>query len=226
MKIKAMLTVGLMLIFAMLAAYHPVHASGLPATQEEVAPDTVEAEEQVAEEAEVEEVEGHALIAGVNFGGMLPFGQNVKDKFGLGVPFSVVVKVPGLFAFGNFSIGAGIEAGFYTASGKNGGDGLTGIPFMLTGTLDLSSFVPEGMTLAAEVNLGMHMQKVGDDSYTNIALLPGVCFGYEVMEGLNVIAKLRGVEILSGGDSVFGGTQEWIDFRIGVEYALPVELPF
>jgi len=46
------------------------------------------------------------------------------------------------------------------------------------------------------------------------------------MEGLNVIAKLRGAEILSGDDSVFGGTQEWIDFRVGVEYALPVELPF
>ena len=206
MKIKAMLTAGLMLIFAMFIAYQPVHAAGLTAAKEEV--------------------EGHALVAGVNFGGMVPFGENIKDNFELGVPFSVVLKAPGLFAFGNFSIGAGIEAGFYTASGKNGGDKLTGIPFMLSGAIDLSTFVPEGMMLAAEVNLGLHSQKVGDDSYTNVALVPGVCFGYKIMEGLNVIAKLRGAEILSGDDSVFGGTQEWVDFRVGVEYALPVELPF
>jgi len=146
------------LIFAMFIAYQPVHAAGLTAAKEEV--------------------EGHALVAGVNFGGMMPFGENIKNKFELGVPFSVVLKAPGLFAFGNFPIGAGIEAGFYTASGKNGGDKLTGIPFMLSGAIDLSTFVPEGMMLAAEVNLGLHSQKVGDDSYTNVALVPGVCLGY------------------------------------------------
>jgi len=167
-------------------------------------------------------------VVGVSTGAMMPLGENIKDKFGMGIPFTVTAKVPELVMFGNMSLAAGLELGYYMASGENGGDDLSGIPLLVGGTLDLSPFLPvEGLMLGIEVNLGLNMQTVGDNSYTNIGLLPGICIGYNVMEGLNVVAKVRGAEFLSSEDDAdFGGTQEWLDIRVGVEYALPVELPF
>ncbi len=197
--------------------------------EEEVVPEEEVIEEETFEEAPEEEVTlGHDLIVGATFGGMIPIGQNVKDRFNMGIPFTLHAKVPGLVEISGMSVGAGLELGYYMASASaETGDDLSGIPILALFDLDLSNLLPlpPEMGLGVELGLGMHLQSVGDDSYTYLGLTPGVVFSYEVMEGLEVLAKLRASEILSS-DEDFSGSQEWLGVRIGVNYTLPNLLPF
>lgn len=199
--------------------------------EEEVIPEEEIIEEEVVEEEAVEEVPeeevtlGHNLVIGASFGGMIPFGQNIKDRFNMGIPFTIHAKVSGLIEISGMSLGAGLELGYYMASAETGDD-LSGIPILAFGDLDLSNLLPlpPEMGLGVELSLGLHLQSVGD-SFTSLGLTPGVVFRYEVMEGLEVLAKLRASEILSSNED-FSGTQEWIDLRIGVNYTLSNLLPF
>ena len=186
-----------------------------------------EVPEEVVEEEPIEEVTlGHDLVVGASFGGMIPIGQNIKDVFNMGIPFTLQAKVPELVELSGMSVGAGLELGYYMASAETSDD-LSGIPILIFGDLNLSNLIPvsENMSLGIELAVGLHLQTRGDDSFTYLGVTPGIVFGYEVMEGLNVVAKLRPSEILSS-DEDFGGTQEWIGLRIGVNYTLPILLPF
>lgn len=168
----------------------------------------------------------HDLIIGATVGGIVPLGENIKDRFEVGIPFAVHAKVPYLAEISGMGVGAGLEIGYYMAEAEYGDD-LSGIPIMIFGDLDLSNLIsmPPEMELGIELGLGLHMQDLGD-SYTCFGFNPGVFFGYEVMEGLDIVAKLRFSEILSSEDDPIGGTQEWLDFRVGVSYTLPDLLPF
>jgi hypothetical protein len=167
----------------------------------------------------------HDLVIGATVGGMVPLGENIKDRFNIGIPFTAHAKVPYLAEISGMSVGAGLEIGYYMASAEYGED-LSGIPISIFGDLDLSNLIglPPVMNLGFELGLGLHLQDLGD-SYTYFGLTPGIVFGYEVMEGLDIVAKLRFSEIVSSDDP-FGGTQEWLDFRVGVSYTLPDLLPF
>jgi len=194
--------------------------------EEEIIEEEVAPEEEVVEEASEEKVTlGHDLVVGASFGGMIPIGQNIKDRFNMGIPFTIHAKVSGLVEISGMSLGAGLELGYYMASAETGDD-LSGIPILAFGDLDLSNLLPlpPEMGLGVELGLGLHLQSAGD-SFTYLGLTPGVVFRYEVMEGIEVLAKLRASEILSS-DEDFGGTQEWIDLRIGVNYTLSNLLPF
>ena len=194
--------------------------------EEEIIEEEVAPEEEVVEEASEEKVTlGHDLVVGASFGGMIPLGQNIKDRFNMGIPFTIHAKVSGLVEISGMSLGAGLELGYYMASAETGDD-LSGIPILAFGDLDLSNLLPlpPEMGLGVELGLGLHLQSAGD-SFTSLGLTPGVVFRYEVMEGLEVLAKLRASEILSS-DEDFDGSQEWLGVRIGVNYTLPNLLPF
>ncbi len=169
----------------------------------------------------------HDLVVGGNLGAMIPVGGNIKDNWGMGLPFSAHAKVPGLMEFSGMRLDAGLEFGFYMASADLAADDLSGIPIFAFADLDMSNMLPlpAEMSLAAELGVGLHMQSRGDESFTYLGLTPAAVVGYNVMEGLDVIVKLKPMEILSS-DEDFGGTQEWFGFTVGVNYTLPGVLPF
>ena len=166
------------------------------------------------------------LTIGVTGGGMVPGGGNIKDRFDVGIPVAIYAKLPHLAKIGNMDIGLGLEIGYYEASAKYG-DELCAVPVSLFGDLDLSNLIglPPVMNLGFELGLGLHMQCLGDSPYNSyLGISPGIVFGYEVIEGLNIFAKARLSEVISDvnpfetNQQPFGGTQEWLDFRIGLSY--------
>jgi len=195
--------------------------------------EAVEEEAALVEEAWVEQavekscIPDKILVIGASAGGIVPFGQNIKDNYDIGIPLGIHVMVNNLAEFGGVTLNAGLETGYYMAGSSSEGDDLSGIPiyalldFSLSNLLD---FLPPEMSLCAEVAAGLHMQTAGE-SYNAFGLTPGLVCGYNIMEGLDLFLKIRGMEIFTGfegGD----GTQEWIDLRAGINYTLPVLLPF
>lgn len=93
------------------------------------------AQDVVAEEVEevVEAVEeevggnmGHDLVLGLNGGAMIPFGQNIKDVFGMGIPVSLNAQIPKLVNIQDLCVYAGLNLGYFMAA-ADVGDDLSGI---------------------------------------------------------------------------------------------------
>ncbi|HCL00310.1 MAG TPA: hypothetical protein DHW42_09440 [Candidatus Marinimicrobia bacterium] len=205
--------------------------------QEEVLPEEemmeeliiIEVEEEIAEEAAVEEIiektvgiieescipERKAVI-GVSYGGMIPFGQNIKNNYETGTPFGIHTMITGLAKFGCVTLDVGLESGYYTAKNSTGSNDLNGVPVYALLDFNLSNLF--GFYLCTEVAAGFNMQ-TADKSYRVFGVTPGLVCGFNVIKGLDFILKIRGAEIFTGyegGD----GTQDWIDLRAGINYTL------
>ena len=205
--------------------------------QEEVIPEEemmekliiIEVEEEIAEEAAVEEIVEETreiieescapekkLVIGVSSGGMIPFGQNIKNNYEIGIPYGIHTMITGLANFGWVTLDAGLETGYYTAENSTGSKDLTGIPVYALLDFNLSNLL--GFYLCTEVAAGFHMQTAGK-SYRAFGVNPGLVCGFNVIKGLDFILKIRGTEIFTGFEGR-DGTQDWIDLRAGINYTL------
>jgi len=197
----------------------------LLSAQDVVAEDVEEVVEAVEEEVEVKM--GHDLVLGLNGGVMIPFGQNIKDIFGMGIPVSLNAQVPKLVNIQDLCVYAGLNLGYFMAA-ADVGDDLSGIVVAPYGGLDMSKFMPANMKLAVELGVGGYFL-TRTDSYAGAGINGAIVAGYDlndVVENLGVVVKLGGHEILTGPSKDADGTMEWLDVRLGVEYKLPKVLPF
>lgn len=170
--------------------------------------------------------EGRDIIVGVNFGGMFPMGKNIKSNYNVGVPVSICATLPAIAKIGKANLDAGVETGVYYVWREVGNIKLTGIPILIFAGLDFPQFVGKNTSLGIEIAAGIQMQFEGEDiflanpTYEAVySLAPGISFGYKVSDKVKISAKLRATEI-GGPNQYISGLQEWIDFRVGVDYTL------
>lgn len=187
-----------------------------------------EVEEVVEAPEEVQVKMGHDLVLGLNSGLMIPFGQNIKDMFGMGIPVSLNAQVPKLVNIQDLCVYAGLNLGYFMAAGEGNYDDISGIVVAPYGGLDMSKFMPANMKLAVELGVGGYfLTRV--DSYAGAGINGALVAGYDLndmVENLGVVVKLGGHEILTAPSKDAEGTMEWLDFRLGVEYKLAKVLPF
>ena len=171
------------------------------------------------------------LIMGISTGGMIPFGGNLKDYYDMGLPLSIQIKKPEVAKLGKFSLNLGIETGYYWVKDPTGvKKDLRGAPFYFVGDVDFSSILPGKLCLNAELATGLHMQiSDGLFSGTYFGYSPRVSLGYMLGKNTKFFAKVGGTQIFSnkdlGGSAANGGSQEWIDFRLGIDYIFHRTLP-
>ena len=171
------------------------------------------------------------LIMGISTGGMIPFGGNLKDYYDMGLPLSIQIKKPEVAKLGKFSLNLGIETGYYWVKDPTGvKKDLRGAPFYFVGDVDFSSILPGKLCLNAELATGLHMQiSDGLFSGTYFGYSPRVSLGYMLGKNTKLFAKVGGTQVFSnkdlGGSAANGGSQEWIDFRLGVDYIFHRTLP-
>jgi|GEM_PF-1840602 len=192
---------------------------------EEVVEEVVEVVEEVEEEVNVKM--GHDLVLGLGGGAFVPLGQNVSNLFGVGPALGLTVEVPKLVDLDGLCISAGLNLG-YLMAGADVGDDISAVLVGAFGGLDLSKFMPDKMKLGVELGVaGYFLSRT--DSYAGAGINGAVVYGYDLgdlVENLGVVVKLGGHEILTGVGKDAGGTMEWIDVRLGVQYKLPKVLPF
>ncbi|MDD3806939.1 MAG: hypothetical protein PHE86_02720 [Candidatus Marinimicrobia bacterium] len=181
--------------------------------------------EEMYDVVEEEEI-GHDIVLGLNSGLTIPLGQNIKDLFDLGIPVSLTVEVPELAPIQDMSLYAGLNLGYFMASGSEDNiEDMSGIVVTPYCGLDMSNFVPENMKLAVELGLGGYFLD-RYESYSAFGINGFLVYGYDVSDFFSVTLKVGANEILAGPAKDADGTMEWVDVRLGVEYAIPKILPF
>jgi len=199
----------------------------------EVKPETIEKEPEGTEPQVMPKRDEYvpSLIFSLASGGLIPAGGNLRNNYNMGLPISFQFKIPSVTQLGEFPVNMGVESGyFWVKDPTNVKKDLRGAPLYLIGEVDMSALMPGDLVLSPELGVGLHMQiSDGPFSGSYLAWSPRVMLGYKTNRDFMLFAKLGATQVLSnydlGGSASEGGTQEWVDFRLGFEYILHRKMP-